>query len=541
MPRPQFRKPATRGRSTPIVDLLEGRALLNATSLTTKPAIQVHAEVSRPSALPVELEKAEATHARRETAAEAKLVKKEKAAEVKFARQEKAAEAKLAKVGVAAQKKALAGTPFASMSVVKVGNALTDTYLIGNPKRLPGEDTLNATPLAGQFTPAQLETAYGTNLLTNQGEGVTIGIVDELDDSSIVADANVYSSYYGLPQFNTANGPSLIVYKDNYMGTVTTGAGTGVGVETSLDVEVAHAMAPKANILLVEVPGTGETTNAQVFAQLLHGVQYAAGATVAGTPVVSVSLSYGIGEANIGNAAAVTAQNSTFLATGAASLVAVTVSTGDASAPLYPAVSPNVVAVGGTSLFLGSVEGGYGYETAWGGFAVPSQRYSGGAGGGGASLDFAAPTFQSANGVALSAKRTIPDVSLVADPFTGVSIYDSFDGDNWTATGGTSVASPMFAGVLALAQQGRIAAGQPLLTSVQIDSALYSAYTNPTTYADLFNDVTLGKNTNLSARTGNVTVVGFSATTGYDEATGLGSPWAAYMVPYLINGIDPGA
>jgi subtilase family serine protease len=545
MPRPEFRKSAVRRRPSPTVESLEGRALLNATSVVSKPVVTVHAQVAKLTAEQTKLIHQEKAQATKLAAEHAKQAKQEKAAEAKFAKQEAALEAKLSRQATLAAKKATAGTPLAHQKVVKTGNALTGLLLLG-PTNLP-PPTDNSSPIAGQLSPAQLQLAYGVNLLgaSNQGQGVTIGIVDEFDDPNIISDANVYSAAYGLPQFNVAGsgGPSMVVYKDNFNGTVTSGAGTGVGGETSLDVELAHAMAPMANILLVEVPGTGETTYNQVFAQLLHGVQYAAGASVSGSPVVSVSLSYGVGESSIGNSTAVKTQNTTYLASGAATNVAVTVSTGDSSSPQYPATSPNVIGVGGTSLFLASAQGDYGYETAWGGLAFPSTSnpYTAGAGGGGPSVDFSAPTFQSANNVKLSSFRTIPDVSMVGDPYTGVSIYDSFDSLGWSDTGGTSVSSPMFAGVLALAQQQRLAAHMPILTSVQINTALYTAYTNPTTYADLFNDVTLGKNTYLNGRTGKVSVTGYSATTGYDEATGLGSPWAANMIPYLVTGIDPAA
>jgi subtilase family serine protease len=533
MPRPEFRKPATRRRPAPILDLLEGRALLNATSLTSSPAIEVHAEVMKVTAEQAKLAKQQ----KAEAAKEVKLEKAEVAKEVKQVKAEEALQAKTEAAKLKAE----------GLKLVKDSNPLTDLYYTV-PDELKSLAN-NTTPVAGQYTPEQLETAYGTNVLPaitasggstipNDGRGVTIAIVDELNDSKIISDANVYSAQYGLPQFNVtgSGGPTMVVDEDTDLASVGSASGTGVGEETSLDVELAHAMAPMANILLVEVPATGTVVNE--FKELLEGIQFAAKQTVAGTPVVSVSLSYGDSEAAIG-AANVTSQNSTYLATGAASNIAVTVSTGDSSTPEYPATSPNVIGVGGTSLFLASAQGDYGYETAWGGFAIPADNYTAGAGGGGTSTNFSTPAFQSGTASALgTTKRTIPDVSLVGDPYTGVSIYDSFDGVAWTDTGGTSVSSPMFAGILALAQQQRLDAGESLLTSVQVNTALYSAYTNPTTYADIFNDVTLGKNTELSKK-GAVSVAGYAAKVGYDEATGLGSPWAAGMVPYLATGVDP--
>ncbi len=405
---------------------------------------------------------------------------------------------------------------------------LNNLVVYGIPGTTPNGTDANGTaaytPIAGTYTAAQVRTAYGVAALgsNNLGQGTTIAIIDEFDDPNITGDANVYSAQYNLPQFNAAGGPTLTVYKDQALGTVTSAVGTGVGGETSLDVELAHAMAPLANILLVEVPATGTYTNE--FAQLLHGVQYAA----AQPGVVDVSLSYGIPESYIG-ATNIALQNNAYLATGPASLLPITISAGDGSTPLYPATSPNVIAVGGTSVYLASVKGRYGYETAWGGLR------GAGSGGGGTSTYFAAPTFQSANGVTYGT-RAIPDVSLIADPVTAVSIYDSLDVSTqypnpWGATGGTSVAAPVYAGMLALAQQNRLAAGQTLLTSAQINAATYKLY-NSSSYSTYFHDITMGNNKDVTSG-GTTDVTGYTATTGYDLATGVGSPIGNTFVPYL--------
>ena len=500
MSRIEFRKSAARRFPTPAIDLLEGRQLLNATSVIA-PATHhaVQAEVTKVSV--------EAT----------KLAKQEKAAATQLAHQEQAAAAKLAKREKAAaiKAKAEASKPVHAKSI-QLKHKLTDVEGT-NPD---GSFTLAATPLAGAYNPTQLQTAYGVNQVLaggTQGQGETIAIVDEFNDTTIAADLAAYSAYYHLPIPNSAGGPTFTVMNDTALGPVGSAAGTGVGYETALDVEMAHALAPMANILLVQVPASGSVANE--FAQLLHGVQFAASQP----GVVGVSLSYGYPEGSIGNANVVSLYN-TYLATGAAANVAVTVSTGDGSTPLFPATTPSVVAVGGTSLYLASARGKYSFETAWGGLS------GAGAGGGGPSNNFAAPTFQSANGVALSTKRTIPDISMVADPVTAVSIYDSLDGGTaspWTSTGGTSVAAPLTQGMLALVQEQRIAAGQPILTSVEFDTAMYEAYNSPA-YATYFHDVTLGNNKDGG-------IAGYPATTGYDLATGIGSPIANTLVPYLTS------
>ncbi len=382
------------------------------------------------------------------------------------------------------------------------------------------------SPVVGAYTPAQIRTAYGVGTLglANQGQGVTIAIIDEFDDPKILNDANVFSTQYNLPQFNTTGGPNLTVYQDQALDPVTSAVGTGVGGETSLDVEWAHAMAPKANILLVEVPATRSLPYA--FAELLHGIQYAA----AQPGVVAASLSYGYTESGIGINNVKILENA-YLSSGASSNIAVTVSSGDGSLPLYPATSPNVIAVGGTSLYLSSARGKYSFETAWGGLG------GAGAGGGGLSSNFAAPSFQTSNGLGYGV-RAIPDVSLIADPVTSVSIYDSLDTSTsnpnpWGAVGGTSLASPILAGEIALAQQNRIAAGLPILNSAQINSVIYSTYNSPS-YLTYFRDITLGNNRDVNGN-GTTAVSGYPTTTGYDLATGVGSPIGNMLVQLLTS------
>ena len=149
---------------------------------------------------------------------------------------------------------------------------------------------------------------------------------------------------------------------------------------------MAHAMAPKANLILVEVPSFS-------VADLLAGVQVAAGQP----GVVAVSVSYGGGE--FGSESTFDA---TYLASAPVSNVVVTFSTGDSSSPEFPATSPNVVAVGGTSLYLASARGKYSFETAWGGLS------GSGAVGGGTSTQFATPGFQANNGVNFGHRRRSP-------------------------------------------------------------------------------------------------------------------------------------
>jgi subtilase family serine protease len=416
------------------------------------------------------------------------------------------------------------------------------------PNRIKGQSAFS--PPGGAIFPSQMSTAYGLNQLpaSNQGQGVTIAIVDELVDPTITSDVAAFSTQFGLPQLDGKNGDgSFATINDTALGTPGTSPPGGTSIETALDVEWAHSMAPKANILLVFVPATGDLNNA--FAQILHGVQFAATPSTASglglPPVVVVSTSYGYFEGTVVDGtntfqgftpAEETSLNSTYLSTGAATNVALTFSSGDYSLPLFPAVSPNVIAVGGTSLYPATARGRYGYELAWGGIDGD------GAGGGGVSAAFTTvPAFQLNAGVNLGG-RAIPDISMDADPITGVPVYSANDesinnGDPWFQIGGTSLASPMFAGVIALAQQNLADASLPILNSVAINNDLYNAYVNH--YKTYFHDIVLGNNNAIGVTrfiigtNPPINIIGSNATTGYDLATGIGSPIGNEIVSLL--------
>ncbi|HZW33685.1 MAG TPA: hypothetical protein VFF52_23390, partial [Isosphaeraceae bacterium] len=178
---------------------------------------------------------------------------------------------------------------------------------------------------------------------------------------------------------------------------------------------------------------------------------------------------------------------------------------GDGGSPgVYPAFSPNVVAVGGTTLSLNS-EGSYQGETAWS------------SSGGGVSSVEPEPAYQ--QGVQSTGFRTIPDVAFDADPSTGVAVYDSYDNTGagpWETIGGTSLAAPSWAALIAIADQGRTAAGGTTLDGAT--QTLPALYALPA--AD-FHDITSGGNG------------GSNSGPGYDEATGLGTPRANLLVPDL--------
>jgi subtilase family serine protease len=323
-----------------------------------------------------------------------------------------------------------------------------------------------ATPSG--LNPSDLQSAYGlTSAAATSGTDQTIAIVDAYDAPTVEADLAVYRSYFGLPACNKANGCFTKV--DQTGGTSYPATNAGWAEEISLDVEMASAICPRCKILLVEA------TTAS-FANLGAAVNYAAGKADV------VSNSYGGADARD------TRYGSYYNHPG----VAITVSSGDAGYGVqYPASSHYVTAVGGTTLrkAAGTTRGWS--ETAWSG-----------AGSGCSTRNTAltsAPTTLTG-----CAKRAVADVSAVADPATGVSVYDStpFQGaSGWLTFGGTSVAAPIIAGVFALAGNA---------------SAIDNNY--PYTHSSSLNDVTSGSNGSCP------TVKWCAAGTGWDGPTGLGTP-----------------
>ena len=323
-------------------------------------------------------------------------------------------------------------------------------------------------PNTSYFSPQWLGGAYGDNNIyfgsaVGNGAGQTIAIVDAYNDPNIAADLATYDATFGLaapPSFSVVNqtgGSTLPADRPNECAGPNN---VDWEFEESIDVEWAQCIAPGANIVLVEA-NTDQNTD------LYSAVKEAA---KLGTVV---SMSWGGSEASNEHSK----YDGDFTTTGVTFLAA----TGDGGSPgEYPAYSPDVVAVGGTNLTANSNTYAWEYETAW------SDS------GGGTSQYESEPSFQDA--VQSTGKRTIPDVS--ADAGVGVWICDSFDNTNgegdWYGAGGTSVACPIWAGLIAIADQGRVTSGQSVLTgSTQTLPALYQLEENDS--AD-FHDITSGSN-----------------------------------------------
>jgi len=369
--------------------------------------------------------------------------------------------------------------------------------IVAQPSLTAAPLIFNSTPSG--LSPSQVRQAYGLNSISFQGgaiagngSGQTIAIVSAYDDPTIGTDVRQFDSQFGLP-----NAPSFIKY---YQPGVTQ-RNSGWALETALDVEWAHAMAPEANLVLVEArtASFSDLFNAVNFARSLSGV-------------VAVSMSWGAGE--FFNE---TAYDSLFTTPaghiggdglpGGITFVAASGDSGAWAGVSYPAASPNVLSVGATALTVGS-GGNYAGESGWtystGGFSAlePAPAYQVGA--------------QLASGVSYGL-RTVPDVAAVGDPATGVSIYDSFSyggHSGWFTVGGTSASAPQWAGLIAVADQGLALAGKGSLGNAQ--SALYAISTSA------FHDVTSGFN-------------GYSAKSGYDLVSGLGTPIASQVVAGLLS------
>ncbi|HEX6662939.1 MAG TPA: S53 family peptidase [Gaiellaceae bacterium] len=271
------------------------------------------------------------------------------------------------------------------------------------------------------LSPASIKAAYGFPTGSTAGAGKTIAIVDAYDDPSAEADLGVFSSQYGLPACTTANGCFKKV--DQSGGSSYPRKDPGWALEISLDIQWAHAIAPGAKILLVEASSNS-------FTNLLAAEDYAK------THSNYVSNSWGASEFS-----GESSYDSHFAQSG----VAFFVSSGDAGLPAeYPSASPNVVSVGGTTLHFSG--GTLTSETGWS---------SGG--GGCSSYETATPAQSAFSGysqVACAGRRATPDVSLDADPASGVSVYDAtrYQGQQgWFTVGGTSASSPMWAARAAVA------------------------------------------------------------------------------------------
>jgi subtilase family serine protease len=340
------------------------------------------------------------------------------------------------------------------------------------------------------YGPADLASAYALPTST-AGAGQTVAIVDAFNDPTAAGDLAVYRSQFGLPACTVASGCFRQVNQTGAASPLPS-TDTGWAQEESLDVDMVSAVCPNCKIILVEASSASD-------ADLTTAVN-----TAASMGATEISNSYGGSETSTE-----TSLNGAYNHPG----IAITASAGDSGYGVeFPAAVPTVTSVGGTSLTHATNARGW-TETVWGSASsgVLGQSVSGGTGSGCSSYE-PKPAFQKDTGCT---KRTVSDVSAVADPNTGVAVYDSTADSSgnvgWLEFGGTSVSSPIIASVYALAGG--------VTSSVSGASLAY-------THTSSLNDVTSGTNGSCGGLLSGGSAKKYlcTAQAGYDGPTGLGTP-----------------
>jgi len=350
----------------------------------------------------------------------------------------------------------------------------------------PVPEQLDDRCLLSGLTPAQVTHAYGldgiaftTSAGTTKGDGSgqVIALIEAYHDPTIATDLQTFDQTYDLPA------PTLIVA--NQAGTVTN---SGWALEESLDVEWAHAIAPGAVILVVEAQSQSRPS-------LLRAVTAAEN-----TPGVdAISMSWGFNEF------AKEASNNSYFTTPAGhqgiTFVAASGDSGPQGGAEWPAVSPNVLAVGGTTLNV-SPTGNYQFESAWVDSSGGYSRYQ------------AEPGYQ--RSVQATSRRSTPDVAFDGDPDTGVAVYETSLATglgSWFTVGGTSLGTPAWAAIIAIADQGRALSGQGSLDG--------PTQTLPRLYA-------------LASTDFNVIAPLLHSAGGANTSTGLGTPVGPSLIADLV-------
>ncbi|WP_438303741.1 putative Ig domain-containing protein [Streptomyces sp. HUAS TT11] len=320
------------------------------------------------------------------------------------------------------------------------------------------------------LSPANLHSAY--NLPSTGGSGMTVAVVDAYNDPNAESDLATYRSTYGLSACTKANGCFKQVSQTGSTTSLPSN-NTGWAGEEALDIDMVSAVCPNCKIILVEANSANDTDLGTA-----ENEAVALGAKF-------VSNSWGGSEAS-----SQTSEDTQYFKHPG---VAITVSSGDeAYGAEYPAASQYVTAVGGTALSTSSNSRGW-TESVW------KTSSTEGTGSGCSAYD-PKPSWQTDTGCS---RRMEADVSAVADPATGVAVYDTYGGSGWAVYGGTSASAPIIAGVYALA-------GTPGATDYP---AKY-----PYSHTGNLYDVTTGNNGSCS------TSYFCTARAGYDGPTGWGTP-----------------
>jgi subtilase family serine protease len=411
--------------------------------------------------------------------------------------------------------------------VISRVNKMKGLLLLSNAPQPPSDASCRSQGY-DCLSPQELQNAYGLTPLLQAGftgVGQTIVIIDSYGSPTIEQDLKIFDAGYGIPDppsFTVLAPLGKVPFNPNDSGQV------GWAFETTLDVEWAHAMAPGANIVLLTSP-VNETQGVQGLPEFLYLEQYALDHHLGQI----ISQSWGTAENNLLTPAGQLLVNSfeAFYSAAALEKVTVLASAGDTGSAnvddngnfytlptvLFPASSPLVTAVGGTTLNV-DTNGNYQSESAW--------NNSFGATGGGVSQQFSEPLYQfplpASDQQILNQHRGIPDIAYDADPNTANQVYVGFfptPADNgYYLQGGTSEGAPQWAGIVADANQF---AGRPL---GQLNPLLYSLGARGV----IFHDITTGNNSFNG-------VSGYDATVGWDPTTGWGTPNLAKLLPALAT------
>jgi subtilase family serine protease len=394
------------------------------------------------------------------------------------------------------------------------------------------------------YEPGQIQQAYHLPALYARGvtgKGATIVIVDSYGSPTIKGDLSVFDKTFGLPappSFRVIQPAGKVPpYNPNNSDMV------GWAGETTLDVEYAHTVAPGANLLLVETP-VSETEGVHGFPQIVQAEQYVLNHHLGDV----ISQSFSATEQTFPNSSAVQALRGAYqladkdkvtVLTAAGDSGAADVGLDETTYYLFPVTSwpdsdPLVTGVGGTQLHFNSA-GQPTAPTVWNDtYNKAANEFAEGnagpnplAGGGGKSIFFTRPSYQNGVRSVVGDHRGVPDISMSAACNGSVDTYSTYGGApaGWSPACGTSEATPLFAGIVALADQ---VAGHSLGL---INPALYqlSAW-----HAPGIVDVTSGNNTVSFKQGGREhTVTGFTARSGYSLAAGVGTVNAEYFVPEL--------
>ncbi len=323
---------------------------------------------------------------------------------------------------------------------VKPGHFHTNIKLVKPAKAFPNvPSNVVGPPYSGYLyeTPASLACIYGLvaqsngcnpNLVSTvtSGGSRAIAIVDAFDYPTATTDLNAYSAQFGLAAANF----TVIYGTGNPANGCVSGAApspstNGWDIEAALDIEMAHAMAPSAKIYLVEAASSSFTDMFNAEAVATKCVQSQSGGEVSnswGAPEFSSETTY----------------DSVFTGAG----VAYFASAGNSAGVEYPSASPNVFGVGGTTISRNQTTGAYQSQTVWNDWA-----YGWGTGGGPSAYE-GQPAYQSGISAIVSGHRGVPDLAAIADPLSGVWIYNSYSGGGWGTVGGTSVAAPLVTAIV---------------------------------------------------------------------------------------------